>query len=173
MWTLAAACLLAMPSFATATDTVTTVSISAQVDGFAEWADPTPAIAVGDWDGHITAVNTAQVVTKPIVLYTNINVTITPTAGANGGVLTNGAQTLITEYKLTGAPLALTADAAFKAAGAAAGEFFNAANNLYAITHVAGTGTYTINLVVQMKSQQDVAPDAGVYTAGVVLTASW
>jgi hypothetical protein len=171
---LAVACLMATPLISWGTgSTGATVSITGTVDAFAEWADTAPVIAAADWDAHITAVDTAQTVTKVLTLYTNATVTITPTAGANSGILTNGSQTLITQYKLTGATLAGTADSAYKLAGTAAGQFFNASNNLYTITHSSGTGSYDINLVAQMQSQSHVAPDAGDYTAGVVLTASW
>ena len=168
---LAAVCLLAVPRMIWASgSTGATVSITGTVDGFAEWASATPAILAADWDGHITAVDTPQTVTKALTLYTNIDVTITPTAGAHSGILTNGAQTLLTNYKLTGS--VDSPDAAYKAAGTGAGQFFNVTNT-YALTHVPGTGSYTVNLVVQMQSQTGVAPDAGNYTAGVVLTAAW
>ena len=170
---LAAACLLAFPagSFGSGS-TGCTVSITGTVDAFAAWSNATPSIINSDWDGHITAVDTAQTVTKSLTLYTNADVTITPTtADATNGILTNGTQTLITSYKLTGAPLTAP-DAAYKLAGAGAGQFFNAGNT-YALTHVAGTGSYNINLVVQMQSQLHLAPDAGDYATAVTLTASW
>jgi hypothetical protein len=170
---LASLALIPFTAWAGGTD-ATNVTVNATVDAFAEWADHAPVIDKdADWDGHITAVNTAQHATKALVIYTNSNVTIAPTAGAHSGILTNGTQTLVTQYKLTGADLSTTADSSWKNAGTASGEFFDSANNAYAITHVSGTGSYTVTLNVQMTSQTNQAPDAGDYTAGLTLTASW
>lgn len=146
-----------------------TVSITATVDGFAEWANTTPTIAAADWSGHITQANQTQTVSLANTLYTNVDTTITPTAGTNSGILTNGSQTLTTAYQITGN--VDTPDSGYKAAGTSAGQFFNAGNT-YALTHVSGTGTYTVNLLAQMSSGA-IAPDAGDYTCTVILTASW
>jgi hypothetical protein len=146
-----------------------TVTITATVDGFAEWASTTPAIVAADWTGHITQASQSRTVSLANTLYTNVDTTITPTAGTNSGILTNGSQTLITEYQITGN--VNTPDVAYKAAAAGAGQFFDVANT-YALTHVPGTGTYTVNLLARMTSGA-VAPDAGDYTCTVVLTASW
>lgn len=149
-----------------------TVSITATVDPFAEWADNAPVIAAGDWSGHITAVNQTRTVTKGLTLLSNVTVTVTPTAGANGGTLTHptlASQTLATAYQLQGD--VTVPDAAYKTAGAGAGQFFNAGNT-YTVTHVAEDGTYSLSLLVRAVSGA-VAPDADDYTCGVVLTASW
>ncbi|HVT82224.1 MAG TPA: hypothetical protein VHM90_16395 [Phycisphaerae bacterium] len=146
-----------------------TVSITATVDVFAEWDDAAPVVIAGDWDGHVTAVNQTRNVTAALTLYSNGNVTITPTAGANSGILTSGGHTLTTSYKLTGD--VTVPDVAYHAAGSAAGQFFDVANT-YSITHLAGVGSYAVNLLVKAVSPA-TAPDSGDYTCGVVVTASW
>ena len=146
-----------------------TVTITATVDGFAEWANTAPAIVAADWTGHITQASQTRTVSLANTLYTNVDTTITPTAGTNSGILTLGAQTLTTAYQITGS--VDTPDVAYKVAAAGAGQFFNAGNT-YVLTHVPGTGSYTVNLLAQMSSGV-LAPDAGDYSCTVVLTASW
>jgi hypothetical protein len=168
-WAFAAVALL-MPVMAHAASAPpATVSITATVDGFAEWANTTPSIAASDWSGHITQASQSRTVSLANTLFTNVDTTITPTAGTNSGILTNGSQTLTTEYQITGGVDA--PDSAYKAAAAGSGQFFDPANT-YALTHVSGTGSYTVNLLARMTSGA-VAPDAGNYTCTVVLTASW
>jgi hypothetical protein len=167
-WTVALIGLL-MPAMAHATgSTVTTISITATVDGFAEWASSTGTIAASDFSGHITAANQSVTASLANTLYTNITTTITPTAGAHSGVLTNGTQTLTTAYQITGVD---TPDSAYKLADATSGDFFDVANT-YTLTHSSGTGSYTVHLLAQASSGA-LAPDSGNYTCGVVLTASW
>jgi len=166
---LAAACA-ALPSIAWGGSAPATVSITATVDSFAEWANASPTIAAADWDGHVTAVNQTRTVTKALTLYANVNTTLTPTAGDNSGILTNGTETLTTGYKITGD--VVTPDADYKAAGSGGGQFFNAANT-YSITQVAGDGSYALSLSVRAISPNNRAPDTGDYTCGVTLTASW
>lgn len=163
-----AACLV-LATVASGGSDPATVSITATVDAFAEWADHSPTIAAADWSGHIADSSTPITVTKALTLYTNVNVTITPTTTVNSGILTNGSATLTTSYQITGD--VGTPDAGWKAAGTDPGEFFNAANT-YAVTHVSGTGSYTINLLSQASSPAP-APNSGNYTCNVVLTASW
>jgi hypothetical protein len=168
-WAVALVGML-MPAMARAASAPpATVSITATVDGFAEWAATTPAIVASDWSGHITQASQTRTVSLANTLYTNVDTTITPTAGTNSGILTNGSQTLTTAYQITGN--VDVPDVAYKAAGTGAGAFFNGGNT-YLLTHVPGTGTYTVNLLAQMSSGA-IAPDAGSYTCTVVLTASW
>ena len=167
---LAIATLLAGTRLALAGSVHTTISISARVERFAEWADPTPVILETDWSGPTNKVNQNRIISKPVVLYTNTDSVISAKAGLNNGVLTRGDQTLKTAYEITGAVAA--PDAAFKNAGIGYGEFFSA-QNTYAITHQPGVGAYTINLVVQSTSPEKSAPDEGLYTCGVILTAEW
>ena len=147
-----------------------TVSITATVDTYVEWADHSPAILAGDWSGHITGLNVTITVTKALTLYSNANVTITPTTTSNSGILTNGADTLTTSYKITGD--VGTPDPTYKAAGTGSGEFFNVSNT-YTVTHVAGDGSYTVNLLPKAVSPANKAVNSGDYTCNVVLTASW
>jgi hypothetical protein len=145
----------------------TTITITATVEPFAEWAGTnTTSIAAGDWTAHFTAANQTKGLTAPLALtlYANTNPTITPTAtDGNLGVLTLSAgHTLTTKYKLTGDVVA--ADGAFKTAAA-----FLAGS--YATT--PGLGTYTINLDVQATGPLNAAPDAGDYTCQIILTAGW
>jgi len=148
------------------------VTITATVDSFAEWADASPAIVPGNWTGHVGAVNQTRTATLALTLYANVTITLTPTGSTNSGILTNGTETLSTSYKITGDVTA--PDGSYKPAGTAAGQFFaTAPANTYTVTHVAGDGSYAVNLLAQAVSPNNRAPDAGDYTCGVTLTASW
>ena len=150
------------------------VTITAEVDSFAEWADADPAIAKDAWTGgpHVGAVDQALTVTKPLTLYANVTITLTPTGSTNSGILTNGTETLATSYQITGD--VTDQDEIYKLAGTAAGEFFATdPANTYTVTHVAGDGSYAVNLLAQAVSPNNRAPDAGDYTCGVTLTAGW
>lgn len=167
--------LLSSAAWAGTDDAV--ISMTATVDSFAEWADPAPVIASGDWTGSVDGATINQAgedltVTKAMTLYANANVTLSQTAGANSGILTTGAaaDTLTTSYQIQGD--VDVPDAAYKAAGAGAGEFFSAANT-YTVTHVSGDGSYAINLLVLAESDDIAADDAGDYTAGLTVTATW
>jgi hypothetical protein len=151
------------------------VSMTATVDSFGAWSDATPTIASGDWTGSVNGTTISQVgedltVTKALTLYANTNVTLSAAGTANSGIATNGSDTLTTSYKITGD--VGTPDAAWKAAGSGAGEFFNAGNT-YSVTHVSGDGSYAINLLVQLESANARAQDAGNYTCSLTLTATW
>lgn len=170
---LLAGCLTIGSADVWAGTTATTITITGTVETFAEWDSTTQTIAAADFDGHITAVNQTRTATKTFRLYMNGDVSIAPTAGANGGVLTDtatGTQTLTTQYRVTGD--VMVPDGAYKLAGVGAGQFF-AAGNTYAITHNAGDGSYDVIFSVQMISPAAAAPDAGDYTCGVVLTATF
>lgn len=149
----------------------TVITLTGTVDSFAEWDAGTHSILASDWSGHITAVNQSRTVSKTYKLYTNVTVTLTPTGTTNSGILTNGTQTLTTEYKLTG-NIDGGGDADYKVAGTNAGQFFHSANE-YTITHVSGTGAYDVTLGARMSSPTASAPDSGNYTCGVTLTAAW
>ena len=146
---------------------VSTVSITATVDSFTEWANATPAILAADWTGgvlgHIAHANTTLTVSKTLTLFTNQSVTVTPTSGGTG-ILTNGTQVLTTSYTLTG-PGALASQ---DGAPVAAATFITQS---YALTHASGTGQY--DLVLGVTAVGPNAPDAGDYTADVIMTASW
>ncbi len=174
---LAAACVLTVPAILLAGTTGTLVTVSEQVDSFAEWDSATHTIAVADFTAHITAVSQSQTADGSYTLYSNCATSILPTAVAgapdNSGVLkdvTSATYSLTTSYKLTGAGLTAP-DAAWKAAGNAAGQFFNAGNT-YAIAYVLGTGSYSVHLQVQAVSGP-VAPPADTYTCRVTLTATF
>ena len=154
-----AGCLVLVPMALGGSDSAT-VSITATVDAFAEWGDHSPTIAAGDWSGHINSASSTITVTKALTLYTNVNVTITPTTTLNNGILTNGSQTLTTSYKITGN--VGSPDSSWKVAGTGSGQFFNVSNT-YSVTHVGGTGSYTINLLSQASSPAP-ASDSGDYT---------
>jgi hypothetical protein len=168
-------CLSMAPMAAWAGSAGTTVTITGTVDPFAEWDSATQTIAPADFSGHITAVNQTRTATKTFKLYMNADVSIAPSTDAakKDGILTDiatGTQFLTTQYRLTGD--LDTPDVAYKVAGTGAGEFFAAANT-YDITHDAGDGTYDVTLSVQMISAAAAAPDAGDYSCGLVLTATW
>ena len=169
------AALLAFAPAAWAAEDAAAVGITATVDGFAEWSEASPTIGAGDWSGgsggHIVAVNTTLTYTKALTLYTNVDVTITPTGTANNGILTNGSYTLTTSYQVQGD--VDSPDAAYKAAGTGGGEFFDVAGNDYALTHVAGDGSYTVNLLARAVGGTTAADDAGDYTCTVTMTAVW
>lgn len=150
-----------------------TVTINATVEAFAEWEDDAPTIATTDWDNGDTITASGQAITASLdmTLFSNITATVTPTAGANSGILTNGTETLETSYMVTGD--VTTDDVDYVAAGSEMGEFFNAGNT-YEVAHVSGDGgNYSVVLGVKAVSPSDGAVDAGDYTCGVVMTASW
>jgi hypothetical protein len=142
------------------------VTIAASVEEFTEWADPSPVIFEADWTGHINKVNQRQTASKRIILYTNTDTAVSARPALNNGILSNGPYTLDTAYRLTGA--VTSPDQRFKPAG----EFFSG-QNVYTVTHVAGTGAYALNLDVQMSSPKSAAPEKGLYTCGITLTAGW
>ena len=171
---LMVALLVFTPAAWAATDDAV-VSITATVDAFAEWSDATPTIATGDWTGSVDGATISQVgedltVTKALTLYANADVTLTAAGTANSGIATLGADTLTTSYQIQGD--VTVPDGAYKAAGAGAGEFFNAGNT-YTVTHVSGDGSYAINLLAKLESDDAAANDAGNYTCSVTLTATW
>lgn len=151
-------------SLAASTDA--TITINATVDAFAEWADPSPVVITSDWSGPLAKLKQQQTVTKTLVLKTNTNTIITPSAGSNNGVLTHHGHTLPTAYQILGS--VTSPDHGFKPA-----EQFLNRGNTYQVEHNDGIGTYNIDLKVQASVPPDTAPDAGVYTCSVVLTATW
>ena len=62
----------------------------------------------------------------------------------------------------------MTIDAAISAACGKIAEVFGEA-----VTHTDGDGAYTVNLEVQLESDDAAASDAGDYTCSVTLTATW
>lgn len=161
------ALLCARSALVQAGSTGTTVSITATVDSFTEWANTIETIAAGDWtngvDGHIAHANTILTASKTLTLFTNQNVTIIATSSTNG-MLTNGSQTLDTFYQLTG-PEQLEFQYGVPVPA------FIFVMRPYPLTHLSGTGQYVLTLGVTAFGPN--APDAGDYTADVVLTAAW
>lgn len=154
------------------------VGMTATVGSFAEWADATPTIATGDWTGTvdgttITTIGEDLTVSLAMALYANVTVTITAAGTANSGIATHTttSDTLTTSYQLTGADIT-TPDSAWKAAGSGAGEFFEAGNT-YEVVHTPGDGSYTVDLEVQLESDDAAVNDAGDYTCEVTMTAAW
>ena len=167
-----AVAVFACGSVVFADNDATVISMAATVASAAEWADATPEIAVGDWTGGtITAVGEDLTVTKALTLWTNVDVTLSQAGSTNDGILTNGTETLTTSYQITGD--VGTPDSGYKAAAAVETTDFFHASNTYAVTHVSGTGAYTINLLVKAESDDAQAEDAGNYEAGVTITATW
>ncbi len=154
------------------------VSITATVDTFAEWANDAPAIAATDLTAHIGAVGQTKTLTEALALtlYANVTTTLTPTGSTNSGILTHptvASQVLATSYKITG-DVTEPDSGDYIAAGTGAGQFFaTEPANTYTVTQVSEDGSYAVNLLVQAVSPADRAPDAGDYTCGVTLTASW
>jgi len=169
-------------AFAAGND-VTTVGMTATVDEFAEWGDVEGVytIAADEWTNGvegstISAVGMNLTVTKELTLYANANVTLSQAGDAtnNSGILTKGVgvDTLTTSYQIRGD--VGTPDTAYKAADAVADPLgFFAAANTYTVTHTSGVGSYAINLMVQAESDDEAADDAGPYTAGLTITATW
>jgi hypothetical protein len=166
--TLASALLMGN-SLALGKSASTTITIIATVDKFAEWADSGPVVVQSDWPA-INQVGQSRTVSKSLTLYTNTEAAITAEAGANGGILKRGTQSLTTEYKLTGK--LTNPDSHFKVAGSSSGEFFNS-GNVYNVAHESGVGAYPLNLDVQITSPAKEAVEPGEYTCSVILTVGW
>jgi hypothetical protein len=147
----------------------TTITINLTVDKFAEWADSGQVVVQSEWPA-VTQVGQSRSVTKPLTLYTNADANIVAEAGANGGILRLGSQSLTTEYKLTG-KLA-NPDSRFKPAGSSPGEFFNS-GNVYRVIHEEGVGIYPLALDIQATSPSKEAVDPGVYSCSIILTVGW
>jgi hypothetical protein len=163
---IAIAASLLMTTTAWPRSASTTVLVAARVEKFAEWAQDNNILVEADFSGAINNVGQERVAAKSIVLYTNADTLISAKPGLNAGVLTCGEATLKTAYKLTGA--LENPDASFKDAS----QFLSAANT-YNVRHIPGVGSYALRLEVQAGSPNNGAPDEGVYTCSVVLTATW
>ncbi len=162
--------LLIFPSISWAAGFVnTTLTINATVDTFAEWNSGPYTIAAADWTGHITATNQSRTLTssKTLTLYANANVAVTTADVAHGGTLTNGTDTLTTEYQITGNEVRVAdRDAGYITAAAFLGK-------TYHVDQVAGDGAYNMILDVRMTSPANRAPDAGAYQCVLTMTATW
>jgi hypothetical protein len=175
-----AACLMLTPMLArgAGSDSTGTISITATVDTFAEWGDPVnnytivPADFVHDATQHnLNLVNQTTTATRDLTLYTNIDVTLTATAGAHGGLLTDATNTyhLTTAYSLTGTYVTPAATYG----GLLDSTVFFTAPVQYGLAHQAGNGSYIVTLTVTASSPPAAAPEAGDYTCGLSLTAAW
>jgi hypothetical protein len=171
-----AACLMLTPMMVrAASDSTGTIDVTATVDQFAEWADTANnyTIAATDFSGHINTVSQTRTATRNLTLYSNIAVTLsaTTTAGSPNysGILTDGSgtYTLTTQYSITGAGITPVNPGLLAPA-----TFFNVTNT-YALAHSAGVGSYTVTLTVTAASPAASAPEAGNYTCGLALVATW
>ena len=168
-----AACLVLAPTMIRgATVSTGDITVTETVDQFAEWGTVTN-ITVANFSGHITQVNQTRTATKNLTLYANIAVTLaaTTTSGSPdfSGILTDSSATytLTTQYSITGAGITpvnpgLLAPATFFTGG-----------NTYALAHTAGVGSYTVVLTVTAASPAASAPEAGDYSCGLAITATW
>lgn len=154
-----------------------TVSMTATVDTYAEWSDTSPTIGAGDWTGSVDGTTINYVgedltVTKNLSMYANADITISAAGGTNSGIATTGASvdTLTTSYQIRGD--VTVPDSAYKAAGTGGGEFFEVSNT-YTVTHTPGDGSYAIDLMVQLESDDAGSNESGNYTCDLILTASW
>ena len=169
----AVAVVLMLAPTASAGEAAASVTITAAVDSFAEWAVAAPAIAADAWDDDatITSVDQAITATLALTLYANVATTLTPSSTGTG-ILTYGTETLSTSYMITGDVTDF--DTGYLAAGTASGQFFaTSPANTYTVAHTPGDGSHAINLLVKAVSPADRAPDAGDYICNVTLTASW
>ncbi len=171
------AALVAFAAVAWAGTDDATVDMTATVDTYAEWSDASPSIAAGDWTGSVDGTTINYVgedltVTKALSMYANADITLSAVGGTNSGIATTGASvdTLTTSYQMQGD--VTVPDSAYKLAGTGAGEFFNASNT-YTVTHTPGDGSYAINLLVQLESDDAASNESGNYTCDLVITASW
>jgi hypothetical protein len=171
----AVAVVLMLAPTASAGSAPASVTITAAVDSFAEWAVAAPSITAGDWFADeipvasFSAVNQTLTASLAMTLYANVAATLTPSSTGTG-ILTYGTETLSTSYMITGN--VTVPDSDYELAGTGSGQFFASANT-YTVTYAPGGGSYTINLLVQAVSPADRAPDAGDYICNVTLTASW
>ena len=166
--TVLAVCLFAGKAAFAALETDTVVTSTATVDESVEWASATYTIAAADFTAHITGVGQSITAAETLILYYNVDVTLTPTASVSGDeVLTSGtSDTLTTSYKLT------SADGDFQNADAdwVASATFIAQS--YNITHTNNDGV--INFDFHIKGASDVAEaaDAGNYESVIKITAA-
>jgi hypothetical protein len=153
-----------------------TIDVTVHVDNFAEWGDAANSYTIAASDfvhdttlHNINLVNQTTTATRNLTLYTNVNATITATAGAHSGILKDATATysLTTKYSISGAEITPTT------AGLLTTTAFFDAGNTYALAHAAGTGSYTVTLTITATSPAAAAPEAGDYTCGLALTATW
>jgi hypothetical protein len=171
-----AACLMLAPMMVRgASDSTGTIGVTVTVDQFAEWADAANnyTISAANFSGHINTVNQTRTATRNLTLYSNIAVTLaaTTTSGTPdfSGILTDSSEayTLTTQYSISGAGITPTN------AGLLAPATFFDVTNTYALAHTAGVGSYAVTLTVTAASPATSAPEAGDYTCGLALTATW
>jgi hypothetical protein len=144
------------------------ITIKATVQPFAEWADTNPISFELDAAGVPQGADRACILSKSVTLYTNTETRIVPVAVSNDGVLSNGAKTLPTTYRLTG-PVA-NPDSAFKAPA----QFFSP-GNVYQLSPTSRVGAYSITVSVQTTKPVEARGDADMrqYACSIQLTAVW
>ena len=167
-----AACLMLAPTLARGSGGnagTGNIDVQVVVPAFAEWVAGS-AISLPD----LASVAGTPSNTENLTLYTNVDVDITAssdsTGNRNDGVLTCGAYTLTTSYSLVESGGNVNLAGSTSLLGTTA---FLDVTNVYALTHAAGLGVYTLVLTVQAAAPSVAAPDAGTYECGVTLTATW
>jgi hypothetical protein len=168
-----AACLMLTPMMVrgAGNDSTGNITVTVHVDTFAEWADSANTYSVTI--PTITLSGQTRTGTRNLTLYSNVNVTLSATAGANSGILTSsvgtGSGTLDTTYSLGGT--GITPTNPLNTGQLDTTTFFA---NTYDLAHVQGDGgSYTVTLTVEASSPTTGAPESDDYTCGLSLTATW
>jgi hypothetical protein len=166
---LASVLMLAPTPVRSASPQTATVTFTAHVDAFAEWAAASHTIAVGDFNHNITGMSSVATANHNMVIYSNTDLSLTSAAAdGNAGQLTGASTSLTTQYNLT---------------AAAAGAWLGVATTLdtpanffahtYSLDASSGAGVYTMVLTVTATPQSGSAPAVGDYTCDISLIASW
>jgi len=129
--------------------------------GGASWAGQPYSVTMPT---HITALGQSFNSSSNLTLQHDVSCSIgVSVAQAGDEILTNGGATLTTSYKLTGAGLQ-NGDAGWVASTAFLAHTYN----------VPSTGpTDIVTISVKADAPADHAPEAGAYTASIILTVSW
>ena len=152
----------------------TVITLNADVAAIVEWDAATYTILAAAWSGSgvfDTRSHAAMTVSKNILLWTNVDVTINP-SGTHSGVLTNhtggSTDTLTTSYSLTNAAVT-PVDVGYQTAAT----FITP--RTYTLTHATTVGLYTLVFGAEMTFDNWVTtlPDKGAYSCEITLTAAW
>ncbi len=156
-------------------DSVATCDISLTVDSIIEWEGGAfPNINLTTITAHADSPEGQSNYT----LWTNCNVTIAADTLTNDARLTDGTDTIRTEYQLSTDGDGDPATGADAAAIAASNSDEWTIHNLFLatpllITHYNTDGGVEITLYVKAVQEADEVPDSGDYTAQQTLTAAW
>jgi hypothetical protein len=146
-----------------------TVTITAHVDAFAEWAVASHTITAANFDHHITGMSSTATASHNMVIYANTDLSLTSAAAdANAGQLTGASTSLTTQYNLTAAAAGLWLGAATALDDPTV--FFG---RTYALDASSAAGVYTLVLTVTATPQSGSAPAVGDYTCDINIIASW